>query len=66
MGNCKDCKFWKKSLRQWNEKVCTRVGDMHNETTPESSFWIASPQAWPEEELSTGPLFGCVQFERKE
>ena len=64
MGTCKDCKYW----GTYYERACDRVGDMHTERTPDSSFEIeatALDDSGLEVQLLTGPDFGCVQFVQK-
>jgi hypothetical protein len=74
MGNCKDCKFWRRGDGEvWttptDRGVCMRF--MEQRSIPEDG--IQRPRDWPKNEdyvekqgwVKTGPLFGCIKFEAR-
>ena len=55
MGNCKDCKYWRKPKQADWPGHCDFEGD--DEGMPDS--WALTDQYCG---LLTGPMFGCVCF----
>ena len=66
MGNCKDCKWWKAYPCNTAGACDTIV--MHSENITENEARIdasATDDSGLDAYLTTGPMFGCVQFKAK-
>ena len=66
MGNCKDCKHWNVSIIT-NARCCGYDGlDFHGRIKESGMAAHADAINISYEEIRTGPLFGCVNFQQRE
>jgi len=72
MGDCKDCVFWGNRADDWGKRwnECGKVGSADRTFKPKDNEFFIFAEAHDDsglwDGLVTGPMFGCVQFEKKE